>query len=327
MSVNNSFRFSVAPMMDCTDRHCRYFHRLLTKRALLYTEMVSSAALVRGSAAESLHFNSAEPPLALQLGGADPGELGESASMGAKAGFNEINLNAGCPSDKVRKGSFGAALMLRPDLAKLCLESMIKAAGGVEVTVKCRIGVDDQDPEIALPRFLEAAASAGVRRTVVHARKALLSGLNPKQNRSIPPLDYGLVLRMKDLFPGMAICLNGGIADLDSAEKLLGEGFDGVMLGRAAYRTPYGILADVDRRIFGCGAPASRRAVSSGMLDYSEQEVRAGTAINRITRHMLGLYAGCKGAKSWRQTLADGGRIAREGPVLLAEAVKSMGGR
>ena len=324
MSVGDSFRFSVAPMMDWTDRHCRYFHRLMSRRSLLYTEMVSSAALVRGNAVWNLDHHPREHPVALQLGGSDPDELREATRMGVEAGFDEINLNAGCPSDRVREGCFGAVLMCHPALVRRCLESMISAAGNAEVTVKCRIGIDDQDPQAALPRFLEALAEAGVGRVAIHARKAWLTGLSPKQNRNVPPLDHDLVVAMKSRFPEMRICLNGGIVDLDAAERLLGIGIDGVMLGRAAYRAPCATLLDVDRRIFGMDTEVSRREVALEMLAYISREAGQGTRINQITRHMIGLYSGRRGARAWRQALSDSKRIALEGTSYISQLIERL---
>ena len=324
MPVGDSFRFAVAPMMEWTDRHCRYFHRLMSRRALLYTEMVSSAALVRGNASASLDHHPCEHPVALQLGGSDPDELAEATRMGEAAGFDEVNLNAGCPSDRVQKGCFGAVLMTRPELVGRCLESMIRTSKNMEVTVKCRIGVDEQSPETALPAFLDMLANTGVRRVAIHARKAWLSGLSPKQNRNIPPLDHDLVIAMKNRYPQMRICLNGGIADLDAAERCLGSGIDGVMLGRAAYRTPCSILMEVDQRIFGNGKQMPRSWIAERMFAYIEQEVRKGTRTSQITRHMIGLYSGYPGAKAWRQALSDSRRIEAEGTGHLAEMVKKM---
>ena len=318
MSVGDSFRFSVAPMMDWTDRHCRYFHRLMSRRSLLYTEMVAAAALVRGNAVWNLDHHPREHPVALQLGGSDPDELRDATRMGIEAGFDEINLNAGCPSDRVREGCFGAVLMRNPGLVRRCLESMIGESGDIEITVKCRIGVDDQDPREALPRFLEATAQAGVGRVAIHARKAWLKGLSPKQNRNVPPLDHDLVVEMKSHFPEMRICVNGGITDLDAAERLLDAGIDGVMLGRAAYRAPCATLLGVDRRIFGMDTAVGRREVALEMLAYIRREARQGTRISQITRHMMGLYSGCPGASAWRQALSDSKRIAREGTSYIS---------
>ena len=296
----------------------------MSRRSLLYTEMVSSAALVRGNAVWNLDHHPREHPVALQLGGSDPDELHEATRMGVEAGFDEINLNAGCPSDRVREGCFGAVLMCHPGLVRRCLESMISAAGDAEVTVKCRIGVDDQDPEVALPRFLEALAQAGVGRVAIHARKAWLTGLSPKQNRNVPPLDHDLVVAMKSRFPEMRICLNGGIVDLDAAERLLDIGIDGVMLGRAAYRSPCATLLGVDRRIFGMDTEVSRSEVALEMLAYISREAGQGTRINQITRHMIGLYSGRRGARAWRQALSDSKRIALEGTSCISQLIERL---
>ena len=322
--VGNAFRFSVAPMMDWTDRHCRYFHRLITRNALLYTEMISSASLVRGRALWLLDHRPDEHPVALQLGGADPRELAEATRIGVDAGFDEVNLNVGCPSDRVRDGCFGAVLMTRPLLVEQCLSAMVQAAGGTEVTLKCRIGVDDQVPEETLPAFLEVVARSGVERVSIHARKACLSGLSPKQNRNIPPLDHELVLAMKSKFPELRICLNGGISSLDEVEKYIGAGIDGVMVGRAAYRSPYTSMAEVDRRIFGVGGVADRADIARRMFNYVEEETAKGERVHRITRHMMGLYSGCRGARMWRQALSDSPKISEGGTRYLLEVVQGM---
>ena len=231
--IESSARFSVAPMMDWTDRHCRYFHRKFTKRALLYTEMVAAAALVQGKAYHLLDYSEEEHPVALQLGGSDPIQLAEAASIGQSRGYDVINLNVGCPSDRVQSGSFGAVLMKQPKLVASCCEAMKKSTS-VDITVKCRIGVDDQDPEQILPEFLNHISNSGVRRVIIHARKAILKGLSPKENRDIPPLDYELVFRMKEKFPNLHISLNGGVTSLSAANELLTRGIDGVMVGRLA---------------------------------------------------------------------------------------------
>ena len=322
--VGNAFRFSVAPMMDWTDRHCRYFHRLITRNALLYTEMISSAALVRGRALWLLDHRPDEHPVALQLGGADPHQLAEATRIGVDAGFDEINLNVGCPSDRVRDGCFGAVLMTRPMLVEQCLSAMVQAAGETEVTLKCRIGVDDQVPEETLPAFLEIVARVGVKRVSIHARKAWLSGLSPKQNRNIPPLDHDLVLAMKSKFPELRICLNGGISSLDEVERYIGAGIDGVMVGRAAYRSPFSSMADVDRRIFGDCGVAKRSDIARRMLDYIQEETAKGERVHRITRHMMGLYSGCRGAKMWRRALSDSPKISQDGSRYLLEVIQGM---
>ncbi len=301
-------------MMDWTDRHCRAFHRLLTRHTLLYTEMVTAPALVRGGARHLLDFSPDEHPVACQLGGADPGELAEAAAMVAEAGYDEVNLNVGCPSDRVRSGCFGAVLMETPDLVARCVSAMI-AAQALPVTVKCRIGVDDQDPATVLPDFIARIADAGVTRIAIHARKAWLEGLSPKENREIPPLDYGLVHAMKARFPGLHISVNGGIASLDEAEAFLAAGLDGVMIGRAAYHDPYGVLAEADRRIFGADAlPRSRAEVALAMRPHIARHLEAGGRLHGVTRHMLGLFAGQPGARAWRRVLSE--RAHREGAGL-----------
>ena len=250
--AENAAKLSVAPMMDWTDRHCRFFHRLMTRETLLYTEMVTAPALVRGNALHLLDYSPEEHPVALQLGGSDPLELAKATKIGCDVGYDEINLNVGCPSDRVQSGTFGAVLMKTPDLVAECVSAMIEASK-VEVTVKCRIGVDDQAPEAVLPDFLQKISYAGVKRVTIHARKAWLQGLSPKENRDIPPLDYDLVLQMKQQFPDLHISINGGITSLDQAKALIDRGLDGVMIGRSAYHTPADILLSADRKIFGKG--------------------------------------------------------------------------
>ena len=294
---------AVAPMMDWTDRHCRYLHRLLSRHARLYTEMVTAPALVRGRALHLLDHSPQEHPVALQLGGSDPAELAKAARLGAQAGYAEINLNCGCPSDRVQSGTFGAVLMRAPDLVAECCAAMI-AAQPREVTVKCRIGVDEQEPEEVLPEFIARISAAGVRRVQIHARKAWLQGLSPKDNREIPPLDYDLVQRMKGLFPDLHISINGGIDTLKAAEAHLASGLDGVMVGRAAYHQPADILCAADRRIFGAPGPDSTpEGAVRAMLPYIEAHLGAGGRLNQVTRHMLGLFHGRPGARSWRRIL------------------------
>jgi tRNA-dihydrouridine synthase A len=317
-------RLSVAPMMDWTDRHCRTFHRRFTRHALLYTEMVTAPAILHGDPSRLLAHTPPEHPLALQLGGADPTELAAAAAVGRAFGFDEINLNVGCPSDRVQSGCFGAALMRTPDLVAACVEAMIAAAGPVEVTVKCRIGVDAQDPEEVLPAFLDTMASAGVRRVAIHARKAWLEGLSPKQNREIPPLDHDLVRRMKAAFPGLAIVINGGIADLAQATGFLAAGLDGVMLGRAAYHTP-ALLGSVDRLVFGAPGPdVTAEAAVRAMLPYIEAERRQGAGLNQITRHMLGAFQGRPGARAWRRLLSENAHRPGAGPELVERALAEI---
>ena len=317
-SLQHAARLSVAPMMDWTDRHCRYLHRLLSKNALLYTEMVTAPALVRGGALHLLDFNPAEHPVALQLGGSNPKELAQAARLGAEAGYDEINLNVGCPSDRVQSGTFGAILMKSPALVAECCAEMI-AAVDVEVTVKCRIGVDDQEPQEILPEFLARVSAAGVGRFAIHARKAWLQGLSPKENRDIPPLDYPLVQQMKGLFPALHLSVNGGITSLDQAASFLEAGMDGVMIGRAAYHQPSDTLAAADQRIFGQAQSADPVTVVQQMLPYIEAHLSSGGKLNQVTRHMLGLFAGQPGARAWRRILSERGHIG--GTELVQEAL------
>lgn len=313
-------RLSVAPMMDWTDRHCRYFHRQISQRALLYTEMVTSPALVRGGALHLLDYSPEEHPVALQLGGSDPAELAQAARMGAEAGYDEINLNVGCPSDRVQSGTFGAVLMKTPELVADCVASM-KAAIDVPVTVKCRIGVDDQTPEEVLPDFIEKVRAAGCDYLIVHARKAWLQGLSPKENRDIPPLDYDLVLRVAAEFPDLPMSINGGIETLDDAEALIARGMTGVMIGRAAYHRPWDILAEADERIFGAKPVSrSRDTVIDAMRPYIADHLGNGGRLHQITRHMLGLFAGQPGARTWRRVLSEKANRPGAGLEVLDEA-------
>ena len=323
-AIESAARLSVAPMMDWTDRHCRYLHRLLSREALLYTEMVTAPALVRGGALHLLDHHVAEHPVALQLGGSDPHELAQAARLGAEAGYDEINLNVGCPSDRVQSGTFGAILMKQPALVAKCVAEM-RAAVDVEVTVKCRIGVDDQNPEVILPEFLAHIVGAGCTRVTIHARKAWLKGLSPKENRDIPPLDYDLVLRMKGLFPNLHISINGGITSLDQAVGFLEGGLDGVMIGRSAYHAPSDILASADRRVFGSAGPDRAPAdVVHNMLPYIEDHLATGGRLNQITRHMLGLFTGQPGARGWRRCLSEGAAKPGAGTALVLEALEQV---
>ena len=298
-------------MMDWTDRHCRFFHRQISRQALLYTEMVTAPALVRGGALHLLDHRPDEHPVALQLGGSDPRELAQAAELGARAGYDEINLNCGCPSDRVQSGTFGAVLMTRPALVADCVRAM-RDAVDLDVTVKCRIGVDEQDPAHALPEFLAQIVAAGCERVIIHARKAWLQGLSPKENRAIPPLDHALVQEMKQLFPNLHISVNGGVKTLDQAEALLGSGLDGVMIGRAAYHRPWDILGTADPRVFGAPAPAvGPEDAARAMLPYIEAHLAAGGRLHQVTRHMLGLFAGRPGARVWRRMLSED--AARDG--------------
>ena len=307
-------------MMDGTDRHCRYFHRLLTKRARLYTEMIVAEAVVRGDRARLLAFDPVEHPVALQLGGSAPSTLAEAARIGSDAGYDEINLNVGCPSDRVQSGAFGACLMRTPDLVAECVDAMRRAAAA-PVTVKCRLGVDEQDPEESLFTLVEKTAAAGCETFIVHARKAWLLGLSPKENREIPPLDYEIVRRLKKQRPELSIVLNGGLVSLDQAEALLPD-FDGVMLGRAAYGEP-GLLADVDRRLFGADAPAPMlEDVARAMIPYVRRLAEQGGSPHHATRHMLGLFHGRPGARAWRRRLSEAGAAAR--PDVIESALAAM---
>ncbi|ABF63697.1 TIM-barrel protein yjbN family [Ruegeria sp. TM1040] len=313
-------RLSVAPMMDWTTRECRYLHRLLSRETLLYTEMVTAPALVRGGALHLLDHDPSEHPVALQLGGSDPKELAEAARLGAEAGYDEINLNCGCPSDRVQSGAFGAVLMQTPELVADCVAAMAEAVS-VEVTVKCRIGVDDQTPDEILPDFLDKIRAAGVKRVTIHARKAWLQGLSPKENRDIPPLDYELVHAMKSAFADMHISLNGGITSLDEAQAQLARGLDGVMVGRAAYHQPADVLCAADPRIYGTGTASDPLEVVRQMLPYIEQQMQSGSRLHQITRHMLGLFAGRPGARQWRRHLSEGAHRTGAGPELVEEAL------
>src|ERR1700761_7368875 len=296
----SSHRFSVAPMMDWTDRHCRVFHRLTTRRALLYTEMLTTGAVIHGDRERLMGFDPAEHPVALQLGGSDPGDLAEAARIGEDLGYNEINLNVGCPSDRVQSGRFGACLMAEPALVAECMAA-IRAAVAIPATVKCRLGVDEQDPDEALFALVDACTAAGVTVFVVHARKAWLKGLSPKENREIPPLDYPLVWRLKRERPDLTIVINGGVASLDEAEAHL-EHVDGVMLGRAAYPEPWR-LGEADRRLFGEGADVTPEAAVERYLPYVRAELARGTHLAAMTRHMLGLFHARPGARAWRRIL------------------------
>ncbi len=305
---------AVAPMMDWTDRHCRYLHRQVSRQALLYTEMVTAPAVINGARARLLGFDRDEHPVALQLGGSDPDELAQAARIGAEMGYDEINLNVGCPSDRVQSGCFGAVLMERPALVAECVAAMI-AAQPEEVTVKCRIGVDDQVPEEVLPAFLETVAAAGVRRFAIHARKAWLQGLSPKENREVPPLDYPLVHAMKRAFPHLYLSVNGGIGSLDEAEAQLAAGMDGVMIGRAAYHEPWAILGAADRRLFGAEPPcATPEDAVEAMRPYIVRHLAGGGRLHQVTRHMLGLFSGRPGARGWRRVLSE--RAVRPGAGL-----------
>jgi tRNA-dihydrouridine synthase A len=312
-------------MMDWTDRHCRYFHRLITRHALLYTEMVTAEAIIRGHRDRLLGHSRAEHPVALQLGGSDPAKLAEAAIIGAGYGYDEINFNVGCPSDRVQEGRFGACLMAEPDLVARCVKSMQQSVS-VPVTVKCRIGIDDQDAEADLERFIDRVSEAGCRTFIVHARKAWLSGLSPKENREVPPLDYARVYRLKAARPDLEIIINGGIQSLAECEAHLRH-VNGVMLGRAAYQSPY-VLAEVDRRFFGIeGEKVSRSAVLEALIPYTESHIAAGGRLNNVVRHVLGLYHGEPRARLFRRRLSEEAVKAGAGIGVILEALALVEGR
>jgi tRNA-dihydrouridine synthase A len=313
------FLFSVAPMMDWTDRHCRVFHRLMSRRTRLYTEMLTTGAIIHGDRARLLGFDGSEHPLALQLGGSDPRDLATSARIGEDFGYDEINLNVGCPSDRVKDGRFGACLMAEPALVADCVEAM-KRAVKIPVTVKCRIGIDDQDPEVALDALARGVSAAGAEVLIVHARKAWLNGLSPKENRDIPPLDYDRVYRLKRALPDLPIVINGGIAGITDAKRHLAH-VDGVMLGRAAYQEPWRLLA-VDPEIFGEPAPfAAIKDVFAAMMPYIERELAKGTRLHSIIRHFVGAFHGVPGARAFRRLLAEHGVKPGAGIKVLRDAI------
>ncbi len=311
-------------MMDWTDRHCRFFHRQLTRHALLYTEMVTAEAVLRGKREQLLAFSGDEHPIALQLGGSDPAKLADAGAIGSAYGYDEINLNVGCPSDRVQSGRFGACLMAEPDLVAQCVAAM-RGAVSVPVTVKCRIGIDAQDSETDFQRFVETVADAGCTIFIVHARKAWLSGLSPKENRDVPPLDYARVYRLKAARPDLTIVLNGGIETLAEAQAHLAH-VDGVMLGRAAYQTPY-LLAEVDRAVFGANAePVTRECALRALRPYVEAHLARGGRLNNVTRHVLGLYHGAPRARAFRRYLSENAVGPTAGIDVLDDAIATADG-
>ncbi|MGN7293492.1 tRNA dihydrouridine(20/20a) synthase DusA [Rhizobium sp. SAFR-030] len=314
--------FAVAPMIDWTDRHCRFFHRQLSSRALLFTEMVVADAIIHGPRERLLSHHAAEHPVALQLGGSDPKKLVEAVKIAADFAYDEINLNVGCPSDRVQSGTFGACLMRTPELVADCIAAM-KQVSDVPLTVKCRIGVDDQQPEAVLPEFLARMVAAGADAIWIHARKAWLQGLSPKENRDIPPLDYDLVYRMKRENPQVFIGINGGIGDLDQARAHLSH-VDGVMLGRAAYQNA-GLLAEVDHGIYG-DAPSDPdwQQLRDTMMAYAAGVIASGGRLNHVTRHMVGLFQGFAGARRYRQLLSSEATKPGIGPELISEAFAAV---
>ncbi|WP_173931840.1 tRNA dihydrouridine(20/20a) synthase DusA [Chelativorans sp. Marseille-P2723] len=321
-SSSYGHRLAIAPMMDWTDRHCRFFHRQFSQSTLLYTEMVVADAVIHGDRERLLGFGSVEHPVALQLGGSEPEKLAKAARIGANFGYDEINLNVGCPSDRVQSGTFGACLMKTPQLVADCVSAM-KQAVAVPVTVKCRIGVDDQDPEEALAVIADAVFAAGTDALWVHARKAWLQGLSPRENRDIPPLDYDRVYRLKRAYPERFVGINGGIRSVEEVEAHLAN-VDGVMIGRAAYHEPV-ILAAVDSRIYGkADEPADLESVVHAMADYAAQHIASGGRLSQITRHMTGLFHGLPGARRYRQILATEATRPGAGPEVLLRAISAI---
>ncbi len=319
-------KFCIAPMMDWTDRHCRVFHRVLTRRALLYTEMVTADAVIHGKRDQLLGFCDVEHPVALQLGGSDPAKLAAAARIGADYGYDEINLNVGCPSDRVQGGHFGACLMATPDVVADSV-AVMRAAVSIPVTVKCRLGIDDQDTEADFERFISIVAGAGCATFIVHARKAWLQGLSPKENRDIPPLDYDRVYRLKAAHPDLQIILNGGLGTLEEALPQL-DRIDGVMLGRAAYQTPYDTLAGVDRLVFGETSDApSREEIVHALLPYAAGHIARGGRLNNITRHVLGLYHGRPRGRLFRRYLSEHATRSGAGAEVLEHAMLLAEGR
>ena len=306
-------------MMDWTDRHCRVFHRMMTRHARLYTEMLTTGAVIRGDRRRLLGFDASEHPVALQLGGSDPRDLAIAAKIGEAFGYDEINLNVGCPSDRVKDGRFGACLMAEPALVAAGVDAM-KRAVGIPVTVKCRIGIDDQDPELALDMLARGVIAAGADALIVHARKAWLNGLSPKQNRDVPPLDYDRVYRLKAAWPDVPIIINGGIASLGEAKRHLLD-VDGVMLGRAAYQEPWRLLA-ADPELFGVAAPyATMKDVFAAMMPYIEDQLAQGTRLHAMTRHFVGAFHGVPGARAFRRHLAENGVRPGAGAKVLRDAI------
>ena len=321
--MTSQARFSVAPMMDWTDRHCRVFHRLLSQHALLYTEMVTTGALMHGDVPRHLDYSDVEHPVALQLGGSEPADMAAAARLGQDWGYDEINMNVGCPSDRVQRGTFGACLMAEPGLVAENVQAM-RAGVDIPVTVKCRIGIDDQDSEAALTDFIaQVSESGGCERFIVHARKAWLQGLSPKENRDIPPLDYDRVKRLKQQFPQLHIGINGGVKDLDTALGLLSAGLDSVMVGRAAYQDPW-MLSHVDARLFGVaegGLQRTRHGIIEAFLPYVEDQRSAGVPLHAMTRHILGLFNSQPGARLWRRYISENAPNKTAGVEVLRQAL------
>lgn len=321
----DKWKFCTAPMMEWTDTRCRVFHRLLTRRGRLYTEMLTCGAVIRGDRQRLLGFDASEHPVALQLGGSNPADLATAATIGEDFGYDEINLNVGCPSDRVKEGRFGACLMAEPMLVADCVAAM-KRAVTIPVTVKCRIGIDDQDPETALDNLAQSVVAAGVDALIVHARKAWLNGLSPKENRDIPPLDYDRVYRLKRAMPAVPIIINGGITSIAQAKQHLAY-VDGVMLGRAAYQEPWRLL-DVDPELFGEAAPhATMKDALEALMPYIEDQLAQGVRLHAITRHLIGAYQGVPGARAFRRYLSEFGVKPDADVSVLAKAMVAVGER
>ncbi|WP_158107996.1 tRNA dihydrouridine(20/20a) synthase DusA [Vibrio furnissii] len=320
--MTHSCRLSVAPMLDWTDRHCRYFHRLLSSQTLLYTEMVTTGAIIHGKG-DFLAYNEEEHPLALQLGGSNPVDLAHCAKLAQERGYDEINLNVGCPSDRVQNGRFGACLMAEPELVAQCVAAM-KAVVDIPVTVKTRIGIDDQDSYEFLTHFVTVVSEqGGCEQFTIHARKAWLSGLSPKENREIPPLDYPRAYQVKQDFPQLTIAVNGGVKSLAEAKEHL-QHLDGVMIGREAYQSPY-LLAEVDQQIFGLDTPVKKRSqVVQEMYPYIEQQLAQGSYLGHITRHMLGLFQNMPGARQWRRHISENAHKAGAGIEVVEQALAKI---
>ena len=322
MPTKQNFTVSVAPMMDWTDRHCRWFHRRLSVHVLLYTEMVTANAIIHGDRDYLIGFNPKEHPVALQIGGSDPAKLAEASKIGESFGYDEININIGCPSDRVQSGRFGACLMAEPDLVAECYRAMAEAVN-VPVTVKCRLGIDDQNLDKTLPDFIEKVSGAGCTHFIIHARKAWLKGLSPKENRDVPPLDYKLVHNIKAQYPHLEISLNGGIKTIEDA-RLESKGLDGVMLGRAAYHNPW-ILTDIDNVFYnGLTFNQSRDHIVEDLIQYAQSVQDKDRSTKALIRHIMGLYAGRPGARLWRRTLSEGLSSGAKPADIIRMGAKAM---
>ena len=323
-SLRKSATVSVAPMMDWTDRHCRYLHRKISKKVLLYTEMLTASAVVNGDESKLLAYDDCEHPVALQLGGSEPKLLAKAVKIGEKWNYDEINLNIGCPSDRVKSGSFGVILMRSPELVADCVKAMLDVSERAEITIKCRIGLDDDDPYKILPEFIEKMHLAGVTRLTIHARKAWLQGISPKQNRNLPPLDYQLIYKIKKMFPNLHIAINGGIKNNVEIKKHLENGMDGAMIGRAAYHNPMQVLQNIDSEIFDHDYKKNRFEIVDAMLPYIDRHIQNGGKLNQVSRHMLGIFSGQPGAKTWRQEISKHAHKQNAGSKILIEACKRV---